>query len=303
MRGRFAPSPTGALHLGNLRTALVAWLMARRVGGEFVVRMEDLDRVTSSPQHEADQTRLAAQHRHRLGWRSWCASRSVSRSTERRSTACALAVSCTSASARGARSAKRPRHRRARPRGPLSGYLPQPDRRPAARRIVDAGRRAGAAAAHRRPNRVVRRPFCGRQDGRVDDVVLQRNDGVPAYNLAVVVDDAAQGVTEVVRGDDLLATTPRQIMLHRLLELPVPTLRPCAAGARTRRDASGQASRCGHARRPRRSRIARPAMSVGDWPPAWASTPVGDRCWPETCSIASIRALPRTPWLLTSDDL
>jgi glutamyl-tRNA synthetase len=63
----------------------------------------------------------------------------------------------------------------------------------------------------------------GPQVGRVDDVVLQRNDVVPAYNLAVVVDDAAQRVTEVVRGDDLLATTPRQIMLHRLLDLPVPT--------------------------------------------------------------------------------
>jgi glutamyl-tRNA synthetase len=65
--------------------------------------------------------------------------------------------------------------------------------------------------------------FCGVQSGFVDDVVLQRNDGVPAYNLAVVVDDAAQGVTEVVRGDDLLASTPRQIALHRLLDLSVPT--------------------------------------------------------------------------------
>jgi glutamyl-tRNA synthetase len=64
--------------------------------------------------------------------------------------------------------------------------------------------------------------LAGAQSGRVDDVVLQRNDGVPAYNLAVVVDDAAQGVTEVVRGDDLLATTSRQIELHRLLGLAVP---------------------------------------------------------------------------------
>ena len=55
VRGRFAPSPTGSLHLGNLRTALVAWLMARHLDGGFIVRMEDLDRVTSSPLHEADQ--------------------------------------------------------------------------------------------------------------------------------------------------------------------------------------------------------------------------------------------------------
>lgn len=59
--------------------------------------------------------------------------------------------------------------------------------------------------------------------GRVDDVVLRRNDGVPAYNLAVVVDDAAQGVTEVVRGDDLLSSTPRQIHLQRLLGYSQPT--------------------------------------------------------------------------------
>ncbi len=58
--------------------------------------------------------------------------------------------------------------------------------------------------------------------GPVDDVVLQRGDGVPAYNLAVVVDDAAQGVTQVVRGDDLLSSTPRQVLLQRLLGLPTP---------------------------------------------------------------------------------
>src|SRR5258706_162032 len=62
----------------------------------------------------------------------------------------------------------------------------------------------------------------GRYAGRVNVLVWTRNAGFPAYNLAVVVDDAAQGVTEVVRGDDLLASTPRQILLHRLLDLPIP---------------------------------------------------------------------------------
>lgn len=62
----------------------------------------------------------------------------------------------------------------------------------------------------------------GTASGFVDDFVLQRGDGTPAYNLAVVVDDAAQGVGEIVRGDDLLASTPRQILLARLLSLPVP---------------------------------------------------------------------------------
>jgi glutamyl-tRNA synthetase len=63
----------------------------------------------------------------------------------------------------------------------------------------------------------------GPSSGGVDDVVLQRNDGVPAYNLAVVLDDALQGVTQVVRGDDLLSSTPRQIHLQRLLGLTTPT--------------------------------------------------------------------------------
>ncbi len=63
----------------------------------------------------------------------------------------------------------------------------------------------------------------GLQHGGVDDVVLARADGVPSYNLAVVIDDAAQGVTEVVRGDDLLASTPRQVLLQELLGLPTPT--------------------------------------------------------------------------------
>ena len=62
----------------------------------------------------------------------------------------------------------------------------------------------------------------GRQSGLVDDFVLRRNDGVPSYNVAVVVDDAAQGITEVLRGDDLLTITPSQIALQQILGLPTP---------------------------------------------------------------------------------
>jgi glutamyl-tRNA synthetase len=70
---------------------------------------------------------------------------------------------------------------------------------------------------------VVEDRLAGAHAGVVDDVVVRRNDGVPAYNLAVVVDDAAQGVTQVVRGDDLLPSTPRQVLLQRLLGLATPT--------------------------------------------------------------------------------
>ena len=97
----------------------------------------------------------------------------------------------------------------------------------------------------------------GRFTSRVDDLVLRRNDGVPAYNLAVVVDDADAGIEEVVRADDLLPSSPRQTHLARLLGLPAPTLRPRAAGARAGRAPAGQAPRCGHAGRP--GRPGRPA--------------------------------------------
>ena len=113
----------------------------------------------------------------------------------------------------------------------------------------------------------------GPYTGRVDDVVLQRNDGVPAYNLAVVVDDAAQGVTEVVRGDDLLASTPSQIMLHRLLDLPIPeyahvplVLAPDGSRLAKRHGAVTLAD-LGRARQITRRRVCAP------WPRASASTP------------------------------
>jgi glutamyl-tRNA synthetase len=221
MRGRFAPSPTGPLHLGNLRTALVAWLRARSCGGEFIVRMEDLDLVTSSPAHEADQ--LSSLRSIGLDWDG-----KVVRQSERfdlyraaiehlRADGRVYECYCTRREIREAAQA---------PQGAaVEGSYPG-----TCRELTERDR-AALRAAGRRPalrlstdggyesfdDRIL-----GPQRGRVDDLVLQRNDGVPAYNLAVVVDDAAQGVTEVVRGDDLVASTPRQILLQRLLDLPTP---------------------------------------------------------------------------------
>ena len=145
--------------------------------------------------------------------------------------------------------------------------------------------------------------FCGTRTGRVDDVVLQRNDGVPAYNLAVVVDDAAQGVTEVVRGDDLLASTPSQIMLQRLLDLPVPeyghvplVLAPDGSrlakrhGAVTLADLASRGQTPGHV-------CARLAASIGidTFGRPVAAAELLERFDPDR--------LPRTPWLLTADEL
>jgi len=221
VRGRFAPSPTGPLHLGNLRTALVAWLMARRLGGEFIVRMEDLDRLTSSREHEADQ--LASLAAIGIDWDG-----NVVRQSERfdlyraaidrlRSAGLVYECFCTRREIRDAAQA---------PHGS------DPDGRyPGTCRELTSAERRAFADAGRKPALRLRTDgrdvtfedrFSGTHSGRLDDVVVQRNDGVPAYNLAVVVDDAAQGVTQVVRGDDLIATTPRQIELQRLLDLPEP---------------------------------------------------------------------------------
>jgi glutamyl-tRNA synthetase len=223
--GRFAPSPTGDLHLGNLRTALVAFMAARATGRGFVVRMEDLDRATSSPEHEARQLRdLAALG---LDWDG-----PVIRQSERfdlyRSAIERLRVEglvypcyCTRREIRAEIEA-----------APSAPHVHLPDGAyPGTCRDLSDAERARREREGRRPALRLRADgetvafvdgIAGPYAGRVDDVVLARADGVPAYNLAVVVDDAAQGVTQVVRGDDLLSSTPRQLHLQRLLGLAAP---------------------------------------------------------------------------------
>lgn len=221
MRGRFAPSPTGSLHLGNLRTALVSWLHARSAGGEWLVRMEDLDRVTSSLAHE--QAQLAD-----LAALGMVPDGDVVRQSERfalyrdaievlRAAGRVYECYCTRREIREAASAPH-------------GELPE-GAYPGTCRDLSSAQRALKVAEGRPPalrlradaqRYVVHDLVAGRYEGVVDDVVLQRNDGVPAYNLAVVVDDAAQGVSDVLRGDDLLSSTPRQMLLQDLLGLPRP---------------------------------------------------------------------------------
>ncbi len=217
--GRFAPSPTGDLHLGNLRTALAAWLFARSAGSGFVVRMEDLDRVQASAEHEASQLRDLAELG--LDWDG-----QVVRQSERFDRyAAAIArldgagltypCYCTRREIREAASA---------PHGlaPEGAY-------PGTCRDLDAAHRARRAAEGRPPALRLRAEvgevtviddLFGPVTAVVDDVVLRRADGVPAYNLAVVVDDAAQAVEQVVRGDDLRSSAPRQRYLGSLLGLP-----------------------------------------------------------------------------------
>ena len=220
--GRFAPSPTGPLHLGNLRTALVAWLFARSAAARFLVRIEDLDPARSRPEFEREQLRdLQALG---LDWDG-----PVVRQSERldlysdplaelSARDLLYECFCTRREIRDAPSAPHG--------GAASGAYPGTCRR------LTTRERAALRAGGRRPALRLRAEgarvtFHDRLLGRrsatvVDDFVVRRGDGVPAYNLAVVVDDAAQGVGEVVRGDDLLDSTPRQVLLARLLRLAGP---------------------------------------------------------------------------------
>jgi glutamyl-tRNA synthetase len=219
LSGRFAPSPTGTLHLGNLRTALLAWLFARSAGARFLVRMEDLDTARVRPGSAEEQLEdLAAIG---IDWDGEVVFQS--QRMERYAEAIdalgdrVYECYCTRAEIRTAASA---------PHGPLpEGAYPgtclrlsaaelaakRANGRPPALRIrADAARIAFEDRLH------------GYTEGVVDDFVVRRNDGAPAYNLAVVVDDAAQGIGEVVRGDDLLDSTPRHLFLAEALGLPEP---------------------------------------------------------------------------------
>ena len=218
--GRFAPSPTGELHLGNLRTALVAWLFARSSGSAFLLRMEDLDRVQASRDHEAAQERdLAALG---LDWDG-----EVVRQSERfdqyeaaiaRLTDAGLTYPCY-CTRREIREAAAAPHGDPTPDGAYPGTCRALTE---AERADREARGRPAALRLRGPGEVVEvhDVLLGPVRALVDDVVLRRNDGVPAYNLAVVVDDAAQGVEQVVRADDLASSAPRQRYVAEALGLP-----------------------------------------------------------------------------------
>jgi glutamyl-tRNA synthetase len=223
--GRFAPSPTGDLHLGNLRTAIVAWSAARSAGRGFMVRMEDLDRATSSATHEQRQlSDLAAIG---LDWDG-----AVLRQSDRfdlyraeierlRQSGRVYACYCTRREIRAEVAAAAAAPHVHLPDGAYPGTcrdLSATERRERER----SGRRPALRLRTDGESIAVDDVLAGRYVGAVDDVVLARGDGVPAYNLAVVVDDAAQGVSQVVRGNDLLSSTPRQILLQRLLGYPTP---------------------------------------------------------------------------------
>jgi glutamyl-tRNA synthetase len=223
-RGRFAPSPTGDLHLGSLATALVAWLRARQAGGVFLMRIEDIDtpRVVtgSEPCQLADLRWLG------LDWDEgpdvggrYAPYRQSERTPRYEAALAALAAQgalylcdCSRRDIAGVASA--PHAGEEGPRYPGTcrrfGMRMRAWKRPPAVRVALPDRAVAFSDA-----------FQGtlHQDvaREVGDFILKRGDGVYAYQLAVVVDDLAMGVTEVVRGADLLSSAPRQILLAEML--------------------------------------------------------------------------------------
>jgi glutamyl-Q tRNA(Asp) synthetase len=211
--GRFAPSPTGPLHIGSLVAAVASWLDARAAGGRWLVRIEDLDRPRCVP-GAADEI-LRTLERLGLAWDGEVLYQSTRhdlyRDALQRLQGHTYWCNCT---------------RREIADWSLGLAVDGAHVYPGTCRA--AGLAAGRALRIRTGAEQIR--FTDRLQGEqsqvlgrdVGDFVLYRADGMHAYQLAVVVDDAAQGVTDVVRGADLLDSTPRQICLQRLLGLPTP---------------------------------------------------------------------------------
>lgn len=222
--GRFAPSPSAPLHLGNLRTALLAWAAARSVGGRFLVRIEDLTTSSGDPAAAA----VAAGQLADLEALGLTHDGDVVHQSERRALydeAIARLIDagltypcfCTRREIREASSAPHGAHTDGEYPGTCATLSEA-----VVRRLDEAGRRPALRLRAGGVEVTATDVLAGPMTARVDDLVLRRADGQVAYNLAVVVDDAHQGVDQVVRGDDLWETTPRQVLLQHLLGLPTP---------------------------------------------------------------------------------
>lgn len=206
-RGRFAPSPTGSLHAGSLLAALGSWLLAKRADGQWLLRIEDLDPPREVAGAGAAQMETLAGFglRHDGDVTFQSARGALYRNALEQLIASDLAFECHCSRAELA----------------AAGGIH--------RRCVAATRRADPAIRMRVTDDcsvdfedIVHGRVSQCVDRDVGDFVLRRTDGLWAYQLAVVVDDAAQGITDVVRGSDLLDSTPRQILLQRALGLPTP---------------------------------------------------------------------------------
>jgi len=212
-RGRFAPSPSGPLHFGSLVSAVGSYLQARQHGGRWLLRIEDHDRPREVP--GAAQRIIASLRAHGFEWDAPLIYQSqraeLYETALHRLRAAGLLYSCRCSRRQLRQSARSGAGGPIYPGTCRALNLPDDD---AALRLRVAGEIAFDDA--------LQGSFTQDLPAELGDIVLRRRDGCYAYQLAVVVDDAQQGITEVVRGADLLDNTPRQIYLQRCLGLPTP---------------------------------------------------------------------------------
>ena len=306
--GRLAPSPTGAQHVGNARTYLIAWLSARSRSGRVVLRIEDID----SPRVKTGAARQACVDLQWLGL-DWDEGPIVQ--TERMEEyASALArlqerelvypCTCTRTDVEGTASAPHLEHEGPIYPGVCAGRgvrdAEQLADRPYCWRFRLPGESPSFVDGFRGPTQIDLRQLGG------DFVVWKAlrpgiADSTPAYQLAVVVDDAAQGVAEVVRGDDLIPSTPRQLLLYQALGLTAPTFVhvPLVVGADGRR----LAKRHGDTRLSAlRESGVRPETLVGllAWSCGWIATiePITPR---ELLPLFRVETIPPEPFVLTPE--
>jgi glutamyl-tRNA synthetase len=207
MRVRFPPSPTGALHIGNARTALYNWLLARGQGGQLVLRIEDTDRERSTPENV--QTIFDALEWLGIDWDEGpiYQSQNQDRHTE--------VVERMIADGHAYRTTAGPDEVKAfKEQHGNRGFRGEDEGAGAVRlRVPDEGVTV--------VNDVIRgeTPF---ENALLDDLVIARADGTPVYHLAVVVDDADAGITHVVRGADHYSNTPKQILIQKAMGAPTP---------------------------------------------------------------------------------
>lgn len=217
VRTRFAPSPTGYLHPGNVRVALFNWLFARAMGGEFVLRIEDTDRVRSTrafeysiledlrwfglewdegPYRQSERLAIYQDYAERLlregkAYRCYCTPEELE---ERRKKALEKGVT--------------PRYDgRCRDKGSVDKPFAIRFKSPQIGTTIVKDHIKGITSF---------------ENSEIDDLIILRTDGTPTYNLCVVVDDATMGINHVIRGEDHLSNTPRQILLFEALGLPIP---------------------------------------------------------------------------------
>ena len=214
--GRFAPSPTSALHIGNLRTALAAWLLARCSDRRFVVRVEDLDQQRVAAAGGIADQQLRDLEDLGLDWDGPVVRQSERLDIYSDALAQLPTYPCFCTRREIAAAAQAPNGVQSwRPYPGTCRTLSRSDRQRRARVRPAAIRLASEVSGWQVTDHA--RGTCL---GQVDDVVLRRNDGVYAYNLAVVVDDGVQGVDQVVRARDLWPSAARQSHLGHLLGLP-----------------------------------------------------------------------------------